>query len=266
MTWNDFAIVTYASAFLWLLGTVLVSFSKDKAILKNTGAALVIAGTVFLAYFIVSLWVSLERPPMRTLGETRLWYSFFLSFIGLLTYFRWGYRWFLQYAVGMSLLFLFINFANPDTHDKTLMPALQSPWFVPHVIVYILAYAFLAASALIGFRELVLHYRGKAPKSPITLADNLVYLGFALLTFGLLFGALWAKEAWGHYWTWDPKETWAFLTWLIYLVYMHYRHHRKEEKIHAMWMLSLSFVILLVAWMGINYLPTANESVHTYSN
>ena len=72
--------------------------------------------------------------------------------------------------------------------------------------------------------------------------------------------------AWGHYWSWDPKETWAAITWLAYLVYVHYRnlpHHR--ERI-ALWMLIVTFVLLQMCWWGINYLPSAQgSSVHTYN-
>ncbi|WP_218186024.1 cytochrome c biogenesis protein CcsA [Marinifilum fragile] len=85
------------------------------------------------------------------------------------------------------------------------------------------------------------------------------------LTFGLLFGALWAKEAWGHYWTWDPKETWAFITWMGYLVYIHRRYQKPSKYVSALWILALAFVILLVCWFGVNYLPSAQFSVHTYS-
>ena len=98
------------------------------------------------------------------------------------------------------------------------------------------------------------------------LADNLVYIGFAFLTLGLIFGALWAKEAWGHYWTWDPKETWAFLTWMGYMIYMHYRYHRPANINGPLWTLTLAFVILLIAWFGVNYLPSAQSSVHVYSS
>jgi ABC-type transport system involved in cytochrome c biogenesis permease subunit len=144
------------------------------------------------------------------------------------------------------------------------MPALQSPWFAPHVIVYILSYSLLGGSCLIALLGIYFIYKQKSPEKYLDLADNLVYMGFALLTLGLLFGALWAKEAWGHYWTWDPKETWAFLTWLTYLLYMHYRHyHPKRFKTH-LWVLSLAFVILLICWFGINYLPSAQNSVHVY--
>jgi ABC-type transport system involved in cytochrome c biogenesis permease subunit len=155
---------------------------------------------------------------------------------------------------------------KPDTFDKTLMPALQSPWFIPHVIVYMIGYAVLAVSSLIGIKGLYQLYNKKETSETMWLSDNLVYIGFAFLTFGLLFGALWAKEAWGHYWTWDPKETWAFLTWLIYLLYIHLRLHHKLNVKLAFWVLALAFVILLICWFGINYLPAAKSSVHVYSS
>lgn len=101
----------------------------------------------------------------------------------------------------------------------------------------------------------------------INLADNLVYSGFALITFGLLFGALWAKVAWGNYWSWDPKETWALITWLVYVVYIHYRYRQQAYKKHrsAMWLLVFAFLIMLLAWMGIKIIPAAQNSIHTYS-
>lgn len=172
----------------------------------------------------------------------------------------------LYYCLGISGMFLLINYMKPDTFDKTLMPALQSPWFIPHVVVYIVGYAILIASSLAGLFGLYQIYKKKDSANTIWLADNLVYIGFAFLTFGLLFGALWAKEAWGHYWTWDPKETWAFLTWLIYLLYIHLRIHHKTNKKFSFWVLSLAFIILLICWFGINYLPSAQNSVHVYGN
>ncbi|MBI9034642.1 MAG: cytochrome c biogenesis protein CcsA, partial [Bacteroidales bacterium] len=158
------------------------------------------------------------------------------------------------------------NYMSPDTFDKTLMPALQSPWFIPHVIVYMVGYAFLAMSSLIGVKGLYLMYKNKETEQTIQLIDDIVYIGFAFLTFGLLFGALWAKEAWGHYWTWDPKETWAFLTWLVYLIYIHFRVNKRKHIVSALWIISSAFVVLLICWFGINYLPSAQTSVHVYSN
>ncbi|WP_207784656.1 cytochrome c biogenesis protein CcsA [Marinifilum breve] len=258
MIWNYFLMAAGVSSASWILS----AFIPKKDVIRNL---LVLIGILSMAVYIGFLWTSLERPPLRTLGETRLWYSLFISIIGLITYFRWRYLWMLYYCLFMSLLFLFINYLHPENFSKTLMPALQSPWFVPHVVVYIISYAFLAASTLVAVYGLYQVKREKFEAKYMQVADNLVYLGFAFLTFGLLFGALWAKEAWGHYWTWDPKETWAFITWMGYLVYIHRRYQKLAKYVSALWILALAFVILLVCWFGVNYLPSAQFSVHTYS-
>jgi ABC-type transport system involved in cytochrome c biogenesis permease subunit len=267
--WIQFPIYAISSAILWLIGLISISigyFQRTKKIYNVLGIIFSILGILVFSTFIIFLWIALERPPMRTLGETRLWSTLFLATLALIIYLRW--RFILIYAFGlmMAYVFLIINLTHPETHEKALMPALQSPWFVPHVIVYILSYAFLGLSCLVGMYGLITIFLKKYEDDILILGDNLVYLGFALLTCGLLFGALWAKEAWGHYWTWDPKETWAFLTWLAYLLYIHFRYnHPSRTKTH-LWILSLSFIILLICWFGINYLPSAQNSVHVYAS
>ena len=145
------------------------------------------------------------------------------------------------------------------------MPALQSPWFIPHLIVYMAGYAILAIAAFMAVYMLSFR-KGKTTEAELDLTDNLVYVGLAFLTFGMLMGALWAKEAWGHYWAWDPKETWAAITWFAYLVYVHYRQIPTHKPKLALWVLLISFVLLQMCWWGINYLPAAQgSSVHVYS-
>jgi len=217
------------------------------------------AGIVVLAAYVVMLWIGLGRPPTRTLGETRLWYALLLPVVSLVVALRWRIVWPLFYGAAMSCVFLVINLLRPDAFDKTLMPALQSPWFVPHVVVYILAYAFLSASALGALQFLIKR------ENTLPACDRAVWIGLAFLTMGLLFGALWAKEAWGHYWTWDPKETWAFLTWAIYLAYIHLRIRHPAAKRFAAIFLLASVAVLATCWFGVNYLPSAASSVHTYT-
>jgi ABC-type transport system involved in cytochrome c biogenesis permease subunit len=262
--WLDFPVFASVAICCWL-GASALFFTSGKKLMNEIAAGLSLAGTVVLLVFVTILWMHIERPPMRTLGETRLWYAIFLSGIGLVSYFRWKYKWLINYSLGLSILFLIINLQHPETYDKTLMPALQSPWFIPHVIVYIFAYAMLGASSVVALRNLFFVPSEKTIKGPIQMADNLVYLGFSFLTFGLLFGALWAKEAWGNYWTWDPKETWAFITWMFYLVYIHYRFRHPSEHKRAMGVLAVAFIVLLICWFGVNYLPSAQNSVHVYS-
>lgn len=143
------------------------------------------------------------------------------------------------------------------------MPALQSPWFAPHVIIYMFAYAMLGAATLMAIYLLV---KKRMEDKELALCDNLVYTGLAFMTLGMLTGALWAKEAWGHYWSWDPKETWAAITWFSYLVYIHLRTARQPRPIIPLVVLIISFVFLQMCWWGINYLPSAQGvSIHTYN-
>ena len=267
MSWGHFVYFAMAAVLLWAIGAWAAW--KEKTGLAYTATTI---GLVVFFSFILSMWISLERPPLRTMGETRLWYSFFLPLAGIIVYSRWKYKWILTFSTILALVFICVNLFKPEIHDKTLMPALQSPWFAPHVIVYMFAYAVLGAATVMAVWLLFIKKEpAGSTHQPMAeeesdIADNLVYVGLAFLTIGMLFGALWAKEAWGHYWSWDPKETWAAITWLAYLVYVHYRnlpHHRERL---ALWMLIVSFVLLQMCWWGINYLPSAQgSSVHTYS-
>ena len=76
-------------------------------------------------------------------------------------------------------------------------------------------------------------------------------------------GAIWAKEAWGDYWTWDPKEVWAFITAATYLVYIHLRRMAINLKL-IMWVIPIAFLFLMITWLGVSYLPSAVNSIHTY--
>lgn len=266
MNWIYFPVYVLTSISLWITGTILIYLSNNRPFLKLAGNIALSGSICAIGLFAVILWIKLERPPMRTLGETRLWYSLFLLTTGYITFLRWGYKWVLILIFIFACIFELINLFHPETYSKTLAPALQSPWFIPHVIVYIFAYAILGLSWIFSIYGLYLFYNGKFQMKILKLADNLVYIGFAFLTFGLLFGAWWAKQAWGSYWTWDPKETWAFLTWLVYLIYLHTRnYHYTKVRIH-LWMLGLIFVVLLLCWFGISYMPSAQNSVHVYSN
>ena len=261
MTWSSFIWFALGAVFFWVIGAYAAW--KDKS--KLAYAATVTGLLAFLS-FIIAMWVSLERPPLRTMGETRLWYSFFLPLAGIIVYGRWKYKWILSFSTLLAVVFICVNLFKPEIHDKTLMPALQSPWFAPHVIVYMFAYALLGAATVMAVYLLFFKNKHLDPVE-LDITDNLVYVGLSFMTFGMLFGALWAKEAWGHYWAWDPKETWAAITWFAYLAYIHYRLMPKHDTKTALWMLLIAFVLLQMCWWGINYLPSAQAtSVHTYMN
>lgn len=312
MSWDSFVWFALAASLFWISGAIVSVISKRRlpaAVLTGCGSA------IFMT-FIVGVWISLGRPPLRTMGETRLWFSLFLSLIGLVVYLRWRYRWVLPFGCLMAVMFAGINIFKPEIHTEELMPALRSPWFVPHVIVYMFSYAVMGIATILALRILWLTRRSAAgsastarstapatvdatasPLSPslqgdLRLCDTLVRMGWGFITMGIVMGALWAKQAWGDYWTWDPKETWAAATWLSYLLYMHLRQgsalssvtsagseaiarqnspaievasHSNKALHRTLFLLIFSFILLQMCWWGVNYLPSAQGfSLHTY--
>ena len=309
MSWDLFFWFALAAVLCWAVGAFFAWKGRPGLVYAFT-----LAGLAIFFAFILGMWISLERPPLRTMGETRLWYSFFLPLAGIIIYSRWRYKWILSFSTLLALVFICVNLFKPEIHSKALMPALQSPWFAPHVIVYMFSYALLGAATLMAVYLLFFkrfpvkpgmtgdnvtpgperfpvkpgmtennvtpgpdrvsptddscHSRlaRESLEDELNITDNLVYVGLAFLTIGMLFGALWAKEAWGHYWAWDPKETWAAITWLCYLLYIHFRRNSPKDWKKACWILLLAFVCLQICWWGINYLPSARGlSIHTYN-
>ena len=256
MTWDLFIWFGISASALSAAAAVLSLSDKRRLAVTFSTASL-----LSLASFIALLWINLERPPLRTMGETRLWYSFFALISGLFTYMRWRYKWILSFSTVLATVFIIINILKPEIHDQSLMPALQSPWFIPHVTVYMFSYSLMGCAFLIAVYGLL-----KPQKDMLDAADTLIYIGTAFLTFGMLSGAIWAKEAWGHYWSWDPKETWALVTWLSYLLYMHLRIMGKVSRKALYLLLIFSFLCLQMCWWGVNYLPAAQDSVHVYNS
>ncbi len=261
MSWDAFIFYAIAAVFFWISGAVVSIVSAR----KPAASVLVLAGSAVFFIFIAGIWISLQRPPMRTMGETRLWYSFFISLVGLFIYLKWGYRWILPFSSVLATVFVCVNIFKPEIHQQALMPALQSPWFVPHVIVYMFAYSLMGAAtifaACLWWKDAGGEHSGG---DELQVCDSLVRVGWGFLTMGICMGALWAKEAWGDYWAWDPKETWAAATWVSYMLYLHLRPHLKDRT-YAYALLVFSFLLLQMSWWGINYLPAAQGfSVHTY--
>ena len=154
INWDNFYVFAAVSICLWLAGAVfaLRSSSKSKVAIVFTSG-----GIIILGIFIAGLWIFLQRPPLRTMGETRLWYSFFMGIAGLLTYIRWKYRWILSFSTLLSTVFVIINLMKPEIHDQSLMPALQSVWFIPHVTVYMFSYSVLGCAFIIALTGLFRH-------------------------------------------------------------------------------------------------------------
>ena len=163
----------------------------------------------------------------------------------------------------IMMLFIGVGYAKP-------VPVNSRYFKNPKLGMALTAAAGPAVNIIMSFFATALYLlffkKGQPTDEEMEITDNLVYVGLAFMTIGMLFGALWAKEAWGHYWSWDPKETWAAITWFAYLAYIHYRLMPRHRQRLSLWMLIVAFILLQMCWWGINYLPSAQgSSVQTYS-
>ena len=150
--WNIFPYIAAVVMLLSTTAALLAAIAKGNNRAWALGTTLL--GVALLAAFVAMLWHTLGRPPLRTMGETRLWYSLFLLLAGALTYIRWRYRWIMSFSTLLATVFIIINIAKPELHDHTLMPALQSPWFIPHVSVYMFSYSLLGCATLLSLYAL----------------------------------------------------------------------------------------------------------------
>ena len=188
MSWESFIYYALVSALCWLAGAYFGFRDKRGMAMSFTGL-----GTLVFFVYIVGMWIALERPPLRTMGETRLWYSFFLSIIGVVLYAKCRYRWVLGFSTLMSLVFVLVNLLKPEIHSKALMPALQSVWFVPHVIVYMFSYAMMGAVTLFAVYLWFRKSPDEATDKELGICDGLVRVGWSFLTLGMTMGALWVQ-------------------------------------------------------------------------
>jgi len=184
-------------------------------------------------------------------------------------------RWRARLVVPITLLLtvLFTGLTVAKINFGTLMPALRSWWFVPHLFIYMVAYSLMAlslvmwvvgrtqAKPLAGATPTPSGNEGHQVSSWLQVSDNLMRSSSALLIIGMLTGSVWARQAWGDYWAWDPKENWAAVTWLLSLMHLHLAHRRGWRDIA---LLLLAFLALQITWYGVNYLPSAVDSLHTY--
>lgn len=170
---------------------------------------------------------------------------------------RWGYE-LLPYFAATAALACVGALCMPLQAQWRQMPALQSPWFAPHVTSYVVAYGMLAVSTLLAAAA-----RGRESERRLSAADAVLRLAFPFLTFGLWSGALWADAAWGRYWAWDIKEAWSLLTWCLYLLYFHLSGYKN----FAAWrrpLLLISFAAVLITFFVVNFLPSI-QSLHSYA-
>lgn len=240
----------------------------------NIGMSLTWLATGLLLVGVVLRGIWAERVPWGNMYEFSLTMSLGILVVFLVVSLRRDVRWLGLPVVGITLLSLGLAVTVLYTEAAQLVPALKSWWLVIHVSAAVICAGAFTVSTLITVlylwrdraerRDAV---RGMVAKLPDaarldTLAYRIVAFAFPLWTFAVISGAIWAENAWGRYWGWDPKETWAFITWVIYAGYLHARATAGWRGRRAAYISILGFVALLVNYFGVNLFV---NSLHSYS-
>lgn len=189
------------------------------------------------------------HPPFQNLFEVFLTLAAFLYPATLLTRRTSGIDT-TRFDALLGIIFLFPAAFVFDEAPRKLPAALQSPFFIPHVLSYMAGYVMLARAAV-----LAAPLWKRADATILRAAVFAAAAGFFLVTIGLVLGSMWANEAWGHYWQWDPKEMWSLATWCIYAAFFHeFARGCRPRIAAALLTLGLLFVILTLTWINLSKL------------
>ncbi|TGG90806.1 MAG: c-type cytochrome biogenesis protein CcsB [Aphanocapsa feldmannii 277cV] len=287
------------AAFALLLLALPLAFwtlTTPRPPLRAVVRGLIATANALLASQLILRWLESGHFPVSNLYESLCFLSWGATLAQLLVERAAPSAWIPALTTPLSLVSLgFASFALPDQLQTSspLVPALRSSWLVMHVSVIMVSYAALMVGSLLALGVLLadrgqrVQLRGSsvgsgayrqaasAGKGGLALAavafsqaerlDNLSYrtitVGFMLLTVGIVSGAVWANEAWGSYWSWDPKETWALICWLFYAAYLHTRLNRGWQGRHSALLATGGLAVIIICYIGVNLLGVG---LHSY--
>jgi ABC-type transport system involved in cytochrome c biogenesis permease subunit len=226
---------------------------------------ILLAAAVLLAAVTADRSLAIGFPALTGTFESLVFYAILMCLVCL------AYR--LQKRVPFSApvqfgatvaAFALLAVASSPLAPRDLLapiPALRSGWLVAHVALSFVGESFFVASFVASIAYLL--SRDEARRADL---DRITYTaiaaGYPVFTAGaLVFGAVWAEQAWGSWWSWDPKETWAFVTWLVYTFYLHYRLIRKKSGTVPAWVSVAGFACTLFTFFGVNFLLSG---LHSY--
>ncbi|MCI5141820.1 MAG: c-type cytochrome biogenesis protein CcsB [Candidatus Electrothrix sp. ATG1] len=271
------------TTFIYLLAAFfyigLLVFRKKKigliGLIVATIGVLIQTGALGLRWY-ESYQIGIGHAPLTNLYESLIFFAWCTTLFYILLELKFKVR--VLGAFVMPLTVAAMAYASLSTtinqDISPLIPALQSNWLIAHVITCFIGYGAFAVAAGIGGVYLLKHFAVKRnlsqdnllsslPELPVLddLTHKTIIFGFMWLTAGIITGAVWANEAWGTYWSWDPKETWSIITWFVYALALHARFTRGWNGTRIAWLAILGFLSVLFTYFGVNFVLSG---LHSY--
>ncbi|MGV8073967.1 MAG: c-type cytochrome biogenesis protein CcsB [Syntrophobacteraceae bacterium] len=278
------SILLSITTFLYLLCTILylagVVFRYKPLLISGAYAGfttLVVQAAGMILRCKESYDIGYGHAPLSNLYESLVFAAWAIMLLCLILEFRTK-----QHLLGVfPSLFSFLAMAyasfatSVNSKIQPLLPALKSNWLIAHVITCFIGYSAFAISAGISIiyivmKSLPLHPnpQGMLVLIPETrqldeLNHQMILFGFLWLSLGIITGSVWANSAWGGYWSWDPKETWSLITWLIYAAVLHAGILRRWKGEAVAWLALIGFGCVLFTYFGVNFLLSG---LHSYAS
>ena len=237
-------------------------------------SGVLIETTAILMRWYESYQMGIGRAPLTNLYESLVFFAWTIAIVYLLMERKFKIKTAGAFVTPFPFIIMAYASLNPN-EIQPLVPALKSNWLIAHVVTCFVGYAAFAVSFGVSLLYLFkVNAENKPEKKGGALLDYLpsselldevgyktIAIGFPLLTIGIITGAFWANVAWGTYWSWDPKETWSLIVWLIYAAYLHARITRGWRGEKAALLSILGFVATLFCYLGVNLILSG---LHSY--
>ncbi len=262
-------LIYFVSTLLYLISVI-----SRKEHLGGYAKRVLVGGFVVHCLTIFARWLAMGITPVASLHESLSFFA--LTVIGIYLLFDHYYRTpILGAFVCPIALVMMIGSTVAPSQPVPTNPILNSWWFPIHVSLAFLGHAIFAIAGVAGIMYLLQERMLKSKKfsglfyrlPSLNVLDNINYkcltFGFPLMTMGIISGALWANSAWGGYWRWDPKETWALITWFLYAALLHGRLTVGWRGRRAAIFAIIGFLCLLFTFFGVNMFLSG---VHSFSD
>jgi len=268
--------------FIYLAAFVLyfIRIIRNEALWGRLATITVSIGFAAQTVALILRWVEsyhmgIGHVPLSNFYESLIFFSWTIVLLYLVFEWRIKNKSLGTFVVPVAFIAMAFASLSPNINNRIqpLIPALQSNWLTSHVMTCFMGYAAFAIAFGLGCMYIIKSldrrsssrsgsFLGLLPE--LDTIDELIYqsiaLGFIFLSLGIITGSVWAHYAWGSYWSWDPKETWSLITWLVYAALLHARLVRGWRGKRIALMSIVGFACVLFTYLGVNYLP----GLHTY--
>ena len=259
-------ILLFGTVALYFIASVLqfaaASFQKDGH--RKASWIVFLVGLAAHTAYLVARGIVAHRLPLSNQFEFACAFAWGVGLLLMILSLHYKAPW--MAVAAMPMAFMILSYAVLQPREVTeLMPALRSAWFGFHIGSAVFSYSAFMLAGATGLRYLLMERKGNADAVKLRRMDHLSYrlvaLGEFLLTVTILTGAIWAEQAWSSFWTWDPKEVWALITWILYAVYLHLRLRRKHSGRAMAWYVIIAVPVVLFTFAGVN---TLMHGLHSY--